>query len=115
MTVDLKSTPLEPLALQARVVQLFVVPTISFRLLYVCGMTDVGFCGWGRPRIQLQNGSPGSLLRPVDGTRLRAISCATAIDPMVRYSSDVFASWGSEIDPHPRGRRGRSGGSVLIT
>ena len=73
-----------------------------------CGMTDVGFCGWGRPRIQPQNGSPGSLLRPVDGTRLRAISCATAIDPMVRYSSDVFAPWGSEIDPHPRGRRGRT-------
>jgi hypothetical protein len=73
-----------------------------------CGMTDVGFCGWGPPRIQPQNGSPGSLLRPVDGTRLRAISCATAIDPMVRYSSDVFAPWGSEIDPHPRGRRGRT-------
>ena len=43
-----------------------------------------------------------------DGTRLHATSSVTAIDPMARYSSDVFVPWASAIAPHPRGRLGKT-------
>ena len=49
--------------------------------------------GWGPRRIQPRNGSPSSSLRPVGGTRLHAISSVTAINPMVRCLSGVFAPW----------------------
>jgi hypothetical protein len=72
-----------------------------------CGMTDAGFCGWRPPRSRPRNGSLGNSLRPVDGTRLHAISSVTAIDPMARCLFGVFAPWASEIDRSHRGRHGK--------
>ena len=67
---------------------LFVVPTISFRLLY------------------------GLLILRHDRRRLlwlgATIWCVTAIEPMGSYLSDVFAPSASAIAPHHRGRRGKT-------
>ena len=69
---------------------LFVVPTISFRLL--CGLLIVGhvdgrFYGLASPRIRPQNGSQIRSRKPAVGNRLPAISFVTGTGPMVRSSS----------------------------
>jgi hypothetical protein len=54
---------------------LFVVPTISFRLLYACSlwvMAGGNFCGSELLHIQRPNGSPISSLRLAAGSKSRA-------------------------------------------
>ena len=69
---------------------LFVVPTISFRLLY--GLLSWGtagdiFCGLASQRIQPQNGSQIRSRKPAVGNRLPAISFVTGTALMVRFLS----------------------------
>jgi hypothetical protein len=68
---------------------LFVVPTISFRLLY--GLLIMGHgrrhIGLASQRIQPQNGSQIRSRKPAGGNRLPAISFATGTGPMVRSLS----------------------------
>jgi hypothetical protein len=101
---------------------LFVVPTISFRLLMVCssgGMTGAGFCGWGPPRIQPRNGSPSSWSRPADGD----LAPRYLVRDRDRSYGEVFVRRVRAMGIRDRrgktdmrsGRLGRSGGSALIT
>jgi hypothetical protein len=69
---------------------MFVVPTISFRLLY--GLLSWGtagdiFCGLASQRIQPQNGSQIRSRKPAVGNRLPAISFVTGTALMVRFLS----------------------------
>jgi hypothetical protein len=66
---------------------MFVVPTISFRLLYgllIMGTPGDIFCGLASQRIQPQNGSQVRSRKHADGNRLPAISFVTRTAPMVR-------------------------------
>src|SRR5437016_4766925 len=85
---------------------LFVVPTISFRLLY--GLLILRHDrGWGPPRSRPPSGSPTSSLRHAAGRGLQSTSSTTGIVPMARYSPGVFGRWASEIDRPRRDRLGR--------
>src|SRR6266481_2429465 len=77
---------------------LFVVPTISFRLLY--GLLIVGH---GRP----QNGSQIRSRKPAAGSKLPAISFVTGTGPMVRSSSEGFDQWAFAIDRRRRAPLGK--------
>jgi hypothetical protein len=90
---------------------LFVVPTISFRLLYglLILRHDRRRILWlGATTHRPRNGSPGNWSRPADGTGVRALSSLTAIDRMARCSFGVFAPWASAIDRPPPDRRGKT-------
>jgi hypothetical protein len=90
---------------------LFVVPTISFRLLYglliSCSMTGATSYGWQLPRTRPLNGSPASWLRPVAGSRLHDTLSVIEIAFTAKYSSGVSAQWASEIARCRRGHRGK--------
>jgi hypothetical protein len=85
---------------------LFVVPTVSFRLLYglLILRHDRRRLLWlGPPHIQPRNGSPSSSSRPADGTGLPGISSVIAIDPIVRYLYGVLVPCADLIyDRHRR-------------
>jgi hypothetical protein len=69
---------------------MFVVPTISFRLLYgLLIMATAGdiFCGLASQRIQPQNGSQVRSRKHAGGNRLPAISFVTGTALMVRFLS----------------------------
>jgi hypothetical protein len=69
---------------------MFVVPTISFRLLYgllIMGTAGDIFCGLASQRIQPQNGLQIRSRKHVGGNRLPAISFVTGTGPMVRSLS----------------------------
>jgi hypothetical protein len=68
-------------------IDLFVVPTISFRLLYGLGRAGDIFCGLASQRIQPQNGLQIRSRKHVGGNRLPAISFVTGTGPMVRSLS----------------------------
>ena len=72
---------------------LFVVPTISFRLRYgllIMGMVDGRFYGLASQRIRPQIGSQIRSRKPAAGNKLPAISFVTGMEPMVRSSSEGF-------------------------
>jgi hypothetical protein len=90
---------------------MFVVPTISFRLLYgllIWGMADDRFCGLVSPRIRLQSGSQIKSRKHAAGNRLPAISSVTGMGLMVRYSSADFDQWAFAIDRHRRAPHGKT-------
>jgi len=90
---------------------LFVVPTISFRLLYglLILRHDRRRLLWlGATTHPTAEWISQQLVEACGWTRLRVISSVTAIDPMVRCLFGVFAPWASEIGPHPRTRRGKT-------
>src|SRR4030081_602852 len=88
---------------------LFVVPTISFRRLY--GLLIMGH---GRRHIlasqciQPQNGSQIRSRKPAGGNRLPAISFVTGTGPMVRSLSADSDRWASATDQHRRVPRGKT-------
>ena len=95
---------------------LFVVPTISFRLLYglLILRHDRRRILWlGATTHPTAEWIARQLVEVVDGTRLRAILSMTEIDPMARCSFGEFAPWASEIQRDAHGctdatrRRGR--------
>src|SRR5277367_7095179 len=89
---------------------LFVVPTISFRLLYgllIVGMVDGRFYGLASQRIRPQNGSQIRSRKPAAGNKLPAISFVTGTGPMVRSSSEGFDQWAFAIDRRRRARLGK--------
>jgi len=76
---------------------MFVVPTISFRLLYgllIMGHGRRQILWFGVTRIRLQNGSQIKSRKHAAGTRLPAISSVTGMGLMVRYSSADCDQWG---------------------
>jgi hypothetical protein len=87
---------------------LFAVPTISFRLLY--GLLIVGH---GRRQIlwfgltphPTQNGS--QIRSPAGGNRLPAISFVTGMEPTVRSLSEGFDQWAFAIDRRRRAVLGK--------
>src|SRR5258707_12702152 len=83
---------------------MFVVPTISFRLLYGLSWGRAGdiFCGLASQRIQPQNGSQIRSRKHAGGNRLPAISFVTGTGPMVRSSSEGFDQWAFAIDRRRR-------------
>jgi hypothetical protein len=81
---------------------LFVVPTISFRLLYGLlimgrGRRRILFYGLASQRIQPRNGSQISSRKLAAGTKLPAISPVIWMGPMVRSSSEDFDPWAFAI------------------
>ena len=76
---------------------MFVVLTISFRLLYgllIMGHGRRQILWFGVTRIRLQNGSQIKSRKHAAGTRLPAISSVTGMGLMVRYSSADCDQWG---------------------
>jgi hypothetical protein len=89
---------------------LFVVPTISFHLLYgllIVGMVDGRFYNLASQRIRPQNGSQIRSRKPAAGNRLPAISFVTGMGPMVRSSSEGFDQWPFAIDRRRRAPPGK--------
>ena len=89
---------------------LFVMPTISFRLLYgllILRHDRRHIYGWQLPRTRPLKGSPASWLRPVAGSRLHDTLSVIEIAFTAKYSSGVSARWASEIDRYRRGHRGK--------
>jgi len=74
---------------------LFVVPTISFRLLYgLLNSTPAGSCsGLGSLPIRLPNGSLGNSQRRTAGEMHRAIWCGIETVSTAAGSSGAFAPW----------------------
>jgi len=90
---------------------MFVVPTISFRLLYgllIMGHGRRQIFGLVSPRIRLQNGSQIKSRKHAAGNRLPAISSVTGMGLMVRYSSADFDQWAFAIDRHRRASHGKT-------
>ena len=89
---------------------LFVVPTISFRLLYgllIVGMVEADFMVWrhsASDRRMDRKSDHGSL--PA-GNKLPAISFVTGTGPMVRSSSEGFDQWAFAIDRRRRALLGK--------
>jgi hypothetical protein len=88
---------------------LFVVPTISFRLLY--GLLIVGvdgrFYGLASQRIRPQIGSQIRSRKPAAGNKLPAISFVTGTRPTVGSSSEGFDQWAFAIDRRRRAPLGK--------
>jgi hypothetical protein len=90
---------------------MFVVPTISFRLLY--GLPDHGgtagdiFFGLAPQRIRTQNGSQIRSRKHAGGNRLPAISFVTGTGPMVRSLSVDFDRWAFATDRRRRAPLGK--------
>ena len=88
---------------------LFIVPTISFRLLY--GLLIVGHdgrvYGLASQRIRPRNGSQIRSRKPAAGNKLPAISVVTGTGPMVRSSSEGFDQWAFAIDRRRRALLGK--------
>ena len=92
------------------VMDLFVVPTISFRLLYgllILQHDRRHIYGWQLPRTRPLKGSPASWLRPVAGSRLHDTLSVIEIAFTAKYSSGVSARWASKIDRCRPGHRGK--------
>src|SRR5436190_21590623 len=90
---------------------LFVVPTISFRL--VCGLLILrhdrrSFCGSAPLRIQLPSGLLVNSPRPVAGRIRHATFFATGTASMAPCSPGAFARWAFEIDRPRHAHRGKT-------
>jgi hypothetical protein len=91
-------------------IDLFVVPTISFRLLYglLILRHDRRRILWmGVRRIRPPSGSPNRSSRLAGGSRYPHTSCAIETRPTAKHSPGVFARWASEIDRQLRDRHGK--------
>jgi hypothetical protein len=88
---------------------MFVVPTISFRLLYGLLIMAAGdiFCGLAPQRIQTQNGSQIRSRKHVGGNRLPAISFVIGTGPMATSLSEDFDQWVFAIDRRRRAPLGK--------
>jgi hypothetical protein len=91
---------------------LFVVPTISFRLLYGLlilqhGRRQIVWLGGHRAPRPL-NGSRASSRSPMLGQRHRDTSSVTATPSTATFSSAVFRRWAFVIGQQRRGRHGKS-------
>ena len=94
-------------------IDLFVVPTISFRLLYGLLVLEHGrrrilWVGVTALRIRLPSGSPGKSAKPAAGTQCRPIWFEIATVSMARHLRAAFARWAFATDRQRRDRHGRT-------
>jgi hypothetical protein len=75
---------------------LFMVPTLSFRLLYgllTCGMTGAGSYGWQPPRTRPLNGSPEGFLQADACLAAMAAALSSRLTCSPRAPSTPSARW----------------------
>src|SRR4051794_28198737 len=92
-------------------IDLFVVPTISFRLLYGCSSCDTiegASCGSVSLRTRPPNGSPGKSPRHVAGRARLNTSSGIETTSMARRLRAAFARWAFAIDRQRRGHHGKT-------
>src|SRR5450631_3815041 len=86
-------------------IDLFVVPTLSFRLLY--GLLILNHSRRQILWLGVTAHPTGNLPRPAAGSRCQGTSSAIVTVSTARYSNGGFALWAFVTGPQPRDRHGR--------